>query len=99
MHDVLALIRLCTDFSECFYVGDAAGRAAGWKPKVKKDHSCGDRKFADNIGIRFHTPEEFFLKESASEFSWGDFDPKKVSSDGKYTDGPRKLHIESYIVC
>lgn len=84
----MALIRTCTDVSKCFYVGDAAGRAAGWKTKAKKDHSCGDRKFADNIGIRFYTPEEFFLKESVSEFSWGDFDPKKVSSDGKYSDRP-----------
>jgi hypothetical protein len=71
------------DISESLYVGDAAGRADGWKPKAKKDHSCGDRKFADNIGIKFQTPEEFFLKESASKFSWGDFNPKTIKSDGK----------------
>jgi len=69
------------DISESLYVGDAAGRADGWKPKAKKDHSCGDRKFADNIGIKFQTPEEFFLKESASKFSWGDFNPKTIKSD------------------
>lgn len=32
-------------------VGDAAGRI---KPK---DHSAVDRKFAENAGIRFYTPE------------------------------------------
>ncbi|KAG2173495.1 hypothetical protein INT44_007086 [Umbelopsis vinacea] len=67
---------------ESFYIGDAAGRAAGWKPKAKKDHSCGDRKFADNIGIKFQTPEEFFLNELPVKFSWGEFDPKTTTTEG-----------------
>ncbi|CAO3619613.1 unnamed protein product [Mucor fragilis] len=65
------------DKSQSFYVGDAAGRADGWKPKYKKDHSCGDRKFADNINIAFHTPEEFFLKEAKTEFQWRGFNAKE----------------------
>jgi bifunctional polynucleotide phosphatase/kinase len=73
-----------TDLSESFYIGDAAGRAEGWKPKAKKDHSCGDRKFADNIGIRFQTPEEYFFNEPPIKFSWGGFDPKKMTSEGVY---------------
>ena len=31
------------DKTQSFYVGDAAGREAGWKPKEKKDHSAVDR--------------------------------------------------------
>ncbi|KAI8576798.1 hypothetical protein K450DRAFT_255004 [Umbelopsis ramanniana AG] len=70
------------DLGESFYIGDAAGRAEGWKVKAKKDHSCGDRKFADNIGIQFQTPEEFFFNESPVKFSWGGFDPKKATTEG-----------------
>ena len=35
-----------------FYCGDAAGR--------KKDFSNSDKKFAENIGIKFYLPEEIF---------------------------------------
>lgn len=40
------------DYSKSFYVGDAAGRT--------KDFSDSDKKFAENIGLTFYTPEEFF---------------------------------------
>ncbi|KAG0172213.1 hypothetical protein DFQ30_010907 [Apophysomyces sp. BC1015] len=63
------------DKKESFYVGDAAGRADGWKPQMKKDHACADRKFAANIGLPFHTPEAFFLGEAEAAFSWGSFNP------------------------
>lgn len=39
-------------YPKIFFVGDAAGRP--------NDHSSADRLFADNIGIPFFTPEEFF---------------------------------------
>jgi len=66
------------DPASSFYCGDAAGRAANWKPGTKKDFSCSDRKFAHNIGLPFHTPEEFFLGEPAAPFDWGTIDPKSV---------------------
>ncbi|GAA5934840.1 hypothetical protein JCM3775_001650 [Rhodotorula graminis] len=44
---------LAVDYSASFYVGDAAGRPA--------DHADTDRKFALNAGVRFLTPEQFFL--------------------------------------
>ena len=41
--------------SDDFYVGDAAGRIADW--------SDVDKRFAENLGITFMTPEEAFKKE------------------------------------
>ncbi|XP_018486495.2 polynucleotide 3'-phosphatase ZDP isoform X2 [Raphanus sativus] len=41
------------DMDESFYVGDAAGR--------KGDHSDADIKFAQASGLKFYTPEEYFL--------------------------------------
>jgi len=41
-----------TKLESAFYCGDAAGR--------KDDFSDSDLKFAENIGIKFYTPEELF---------------------------------------
>lgn len=53
------------DASGSFFVGDAAGRAELKKPKVKKDFSDSDLKFALNLGLPFWTPDRFFLGPDA----------------------------------
>ena len=59
---------LRVDFSVSFFVGDAAGRTAGWKSGHEADHSCADRYFAMNSGLKFFTPEQYFLNELATPF-------------------------------
>ncbi|KAI9829083.1 MAG: hypothetical protein M1832_000106 [Thelocarpon impressellum] len=60
------------EFEGSFFVGDAGGRQGS--DGFGKDHSCSDRNFASNIGITFHTPEEYFLQETPKPFK-RDFDP------------------------
>lgn len=63
------------DHEASIFVGDAAGREGDKAKGVKKDHSCSDRDLAANIGIRFQTPEEFFLGEDPKPFTRS-FDPR-----------------------
>ncbi|KAI9336863.1 polynucleotide kinase 3 phosphatase-domain-containing protein [Zopfochytrium polystomum] len=58
------------DLAASFYVGDAAGRPAvqppgSKKPTRKKDHSDGDLKFAQNVGVRHMLPEELYDGDTA----------------------------------
>ncbi|KAI9723474.1 MAG: hypothetical protein M1828_004204 [Chrysothrix sp. TS-e1954] len=62
------------DLAQSFFIGDAAGRLADGK-KSKADFSSSDRDFADNVGLKFETPEEYFLQERARPFK-RNFDPK-----------------------
>ncbi|XP_041357024.1 uncharacterized protein F21D5.5-like [Gigantopelta aegis] len=62
------------DVNKSIFVGDAAGRAKAWAAEKPKDFSCSDRMFAANIGIKFYTPEEYFMSESAAPFKWGSLD-------------------------
>lgn len=56
------------DMDLSFYVGDAAGRPANWGPGKKGDFAASDRFFAMNIGLKFFTPDEYFLKKSPAPF-------------------------------
>ncbi|XP_019096880.1 PREDICTED: polynucleotide 3'-phosphatase ZDP-like [Camelina sativa] len=47
---------IAIDMDKSFYVGDAAGR--------KMDHSDADIKFAQASGLKFYTPEEYFISSS-----------------------------------
>ena len=61
------------DLSESFFVGDAAGRLPYTRDRkmVPKDFSCSDRNLAANVGVRFETPEEYFLGEAPREYVRG----------------------------
>ncbi|CAF1007355.1 unnamed protein product [Adineta steineri] len=68
------------DKSKSFYVGDAAGRPDKWRTKAKKDHSSADRLFAVNLGLKFYTPEEYFLGLSKAIYDMPKFEPKSLRS-------------------
>jgi len=60
----------------CAYVGDAGGRPKDWRKGAKRDFSCSDRKFAANLGIRFYTPETYFLGlKPYPKFEWRSTNP------------------------
>ncbi|XP_044209961.1 bifunctional polynucleotide phosphatase/kinase isoform X1 [Thunnus albacares] len=75
--------------TQSLYVGDAAGRPENWAPgKKKKDFSCSDRLYALNIGLQFHTPEEYFLGWKSAPYSLPEFDPRKLDSSARLYDPP-----------
>ncbi|KAG9121788.1 hypothetical protein FRC07_002107 [Ceratobasidium sp. 392] len=55
-------------------VGDAAGRI---RPK---DFSAGDRKFAENVGLRFYTPEEYFKDQKVDLPPLTGFHPSQIKA-------------------
>ncbi|CAH2048603.1 unnamed protein product, partial [Iphiclides podalirius] len=74
---------LPVDMLNSFYCGDAAGRVANWAPGKKKDHSMADKLLAENLGLKFYTPEEFFLGHSIANVPMAkpDFIPKEIVSE------------------
>ncbi|KAM0352335.1 hypothetical protein ACHAPU_002000 [Fusarium lateritium] len=63
------------DLENSIFVGDAGGRTATFSkgpngtPATAKDFSCSDRNFAHNVGIKYVTPEEFFLGDKPRTFA------------------------------
>lgn len=77
------------DDAQSFFVGDAAGRPENWAPgKKKKDFSCSDRLFALNIGLKFFTPEEYFLGWKTAPFNMPEFDPRELDCNARLYDPP-----------
>ncbi|XP_046966072.1 uncharacterized protein F21D5.5 [Vanessa cardui] len=66
-----------------FFCGDAAGRAVNWAPGKKKDHSMADILLAENLGLKFYTPEQFFLGHSIANVPMirPDFNPKELKPE------------------
>ena len=56
------------DYLKSFYVGDAAGRI--YESSKKNDFASSDRYFAENIGIKFYTPEIYFLGEETEKYHY-----------------------------
>ena len=93
------------DHERSFFVGDAGGRAEDKAAGMKKDHSCSDRDLAANIGIRYHSPEEFFLLQPAKPFI-RIFDPAQyleTQLDSQTEDTPlvfsKKNKLDLVIFC
>ncbi|KAF2759782.1 PNK3P-domain-containing protein [Pseudovirgaria hyperparasitica] len=83
------------DLEGSIFVGDAAGRGS---EKGNKDHSCSDRDFAANVGIKFYSPEEYFSKEDARPFV-RNFDPANYLAmsiqTGSSIDNPSSIFVKS----
>ena len=90
------------DLANSFYIGDAAGRDK--TDSRHKDHACSDRDLAANIGIAFHTPEEFFLNQPSEPFKRA-FDPGEFlasqsdSERQEYESFRKQYDLELVIFC
>ncbi|KPM37798.1 hypothetical protein AK830_g8760 [Neonectria ditissima] len=84
------------DLENSVFVGDAGGRTASLGKgtdgvvATAKDFSCSDRNFAHNAGIKYLTPEEFFLgaksRSFIREFDLAHYPPR---GDAEASDEPR----------
>jgi len=72
------------DKKSSFFCGDAAGRPKAWKKGRKKDFNSSDRKYAENLGLKFYTPDAYFLGERECEdFSLGSEHPETFLENAK----------------
>ena len=98
-------IEEAVDLENSFFVGDAGGRVASLGKRadgvatLSKDFSCSDRNFAANVGIKFKTPEEFFLGEKPREFA-RDFDLANYPVGHETTSGIgfEKTHTQDIVL-
>ena len=81
------------DREKSFYCGDAAGRLVGHLPGRKKDFSCSDRLLASNLGVKFFTPEEFFLGHKPTKQFVTPFSPQSLTSSALVDPADSKLVI------
>jgi len=80
---------IAVDMSSSFYCGDAAGREAKWAPGKKKDHSSADRFMAENLGLTFYTPEEYFLAQRPVAYKEPSFNARAaLQASGPLLDPP-----------
>ncbi|OQD70035.1 hypothetical protein PENDEC_c027G02805 [Penicillium decumbens] len=92
-HDDYDLDVYGVDMKESFFVGDAAGRPG--------DHSAADLGFASNAGLKFNTPEQFFLGQAPGQTD-GVFNPKSyIEADSREppVTFTRKHPLELVIFC
>lgn len=66
--------------SKSFYVGDLAGRRSGWAKGKPCDASNEDRLFAVNVGVKFFTPEEYFLDTPIAPYRFPKYNPRENCS-------------------
>merc|ERR1712216_451784 len=57
------------------------------------DHSDSDRKFAENIGIKFYTPEMFFLEEEDREWEYQGYNLDNQMKKVNYPKLPKEKTI------
>ncbi|GAX75879.1 hypothetical protein CEUSTIGMA_g3322.t1 [Chlamydomonas eustigma] len=68
------------DKSQCFFVGDAAGRESDWMNKETNLPADTDKQFAANVGIGFKVPEDLFGTSEAKKI------PPAPANKGATTD-------------
>ena len=80
---VLKSRNILVDLDQSLFVGDAAGRLDGWRTGKRADWSTVDRKFAHNLGLKFYSPEEYFLGEPVcTKYELG-FKPSMLINDAR----------------
>ncbi|KAJ9656194.1 DNA kinase/phosphatase Pnk1 [Neophaeococcomyces mojaviensis] len=87
------------DMENSFYVGDAAGREQ--TDQRRKDHATSDRDLAANIGIKFQTPEEFFLGLETEPYLHS-FEPREILESALSSQQPKtpftKQHNQELVI-
>lgn len=99
---LLRLNHAAINLEKSFFIGDAAGRPPGWKQGKKADHSDVDRKFGQNLGIQFFTPEQHFLGADPEPFVTSSFQPRLVFTDLANDDSsflvPKALNCPEIVI-